>query len=211
MKSKDVSSSQYKDVLTGDGNYQMFAFCPMDGATKCGVSKKTATGVPDTDLLATEGKQTVKSDEMKLVEGSSKVRRHDTCHYLIKLSSETDKAKLPSGAKLHFWINLSTNMNVYVYEGKTRLTATKSLVENNRQASASVNFEVGLDSGLLVIAYPQKDLATRFEFNYWVGTSKIPPADVDEDDENLTAVVIGAACVALILVAIIIACCVIRS
>ena len=132
MKAQDDSSSKYKDVLTsGSSNYQMFAFCPLDGATKCGVSKKTATGVPDTDLLATKGKQTVKSDQMKLVEGASSVRRHDTCHYMIKMSADVDKAKLPTGAKLHFYLNLGVNMNVHVYEGETRLTATKSLVKGN--------------------------------------------------------------------------------
>jgi len=132
MKGKDDSSSKYKDVLTGGtSNYQVYAFCPMDRATICGVSKKTAAGVPDTDLSATEGKQTVKSDAMKLVEGASSVRRHDTCHYLIKVGAGVDKAKLPAGAKLHFYLNLGVNMNVHVYEGKTRLTATKPKVPGN--------------------------------------------------------------------------------
>jgi len=107
MKAQDTSSSKYKDVLIGGSNYQMWAFCPMDSQTKCGVSKKTSAGVPDTDLLATAGRQTVKSDEMKLIEGASSVRRHDTCHYLIKMSAEVDKAKLDPKAKLHIFVNIN--------------------------------------------------------------------------------------------------------
>ena len=71
MKSKDDQLSKYKDVLTSSTNYQMFAFCPMDSNTKCGVNKTTQAGVPDTNLVATKSKQYVSSSEMKYVKGAS--------------------------------------------------------------------------------------------------------------------------------------------
>ncbi len=48
-------------------------------------------------------------------------------------------------------------MNVFVYEGTARDTATKSLVGGNERVSLNTNYGVNPDSGLLVIAYPDKD------------------------------------------------------
>ena len=59
-------------------------------------------------------------------------------------------------------------MNVYIYKGKDRFTATESLTPGNKPVSLNQNYTVAVDSGILVVAYPNKDVKTNFEFKYWV-------------------------------------------
>jgi len=65
-------------------------------------------------------------------------------------------------------------MNVYIYVGKTREEATKSLVEGNQQPELNKEYMVDIDSGILVIAVPNKDKDTELAFNYWVAPYKEP-------------------------------------
>ena len=69
---------------------------------------------------------------MKYREGSNQQdRSYDACHYLLTLS---DDLKSKEGYFFNFKVHKKSEMNVYIYEGLDRLTATKSIVENNGQA-----------------------------------------------------------------------------
>jgi len=48
-------------------------------------------------------------------------------------------------------------MNVYIYGGKDRNSATESIVINNEQPMLNMEYSVDMDNGILVIAYPNKD------------------------------------------------------
>ena len=188
----------------------MFGFCPMDSNTKCGVTKKLANGLPDTNLGATKDKQQVASTDIKYVKGSSSVRRADHCYYLIKLTSDTaEQQKLTSNQYIEFQVNKKTNMNVYVYEGIDRETATKSVVDGNAQALAGTTYRVKQDSGLLIISYPDQDKDAEIDFQYWIGDTR--PTDDDDDDDGLMIGIIVAACIAVILVCVIVGVVIFRS
>ena len=59
-------------------------------------------------------------------------------------------------------------MNVYIYGGPSRFEATKSIIPGNEQAEAGVTYEIGVENGLLIVAYPNEDMETEFGFNYWL-------------------------------------------
>ena len=59
-------------------------------------------------------------------------------------------------------------MNVYLYAGKSRSEATESMIEGNEQVKIGKNYTIEVTSGMLLIAYPNKDQDTEFEFKYWV-------------------------------------------
>lgn len=62
-------------------------------------------------------------------------------------------------------------MNVFVYEGKDRYTATAP-INANLQLIAGKNYTVPVSKGMLLIAYPNKDVETEFEFEYYVSPVK---------------------------------------
>lgn len=59
-------------------------------------------------------------------------------------------------------------MNVYMYGGSDRFTATESIIENNQQAEENEVYEVDSKKGLVLIAYPDANTDTTFEFKYWI-------------------------------------------
>ena len=86
-----------------------------------------------------------------------------------------------------FW--KKKNMNVYIYEGKDRYTATKSLIPKNAQALVNNTYEINIDRGMLIIAYPDKDVMdTEFQFSYWIAPINI--LIEEEESTNLAAIII---------------------
>ena len=75
-------------------------------------------------------------------------------------------------------ITKSTNMNLYLYEALNRYQPARSIVNNNIPELGRIYY-VKPDSGFLLIAYPNKDVDTDFEFKYWIGTKEDLP-----DNEN---------------------------
>ena len=65
-------------------------------------------------------------------------------------------------------------MNVYIYGGQSRFDATESIVKDNMQAVVGKNYTFDATQGILVVAYPNKDVDTQFEFKYWVGSYEDP-------------------------------------
>jgi len=59
-------------------------------------------------------------------------------------------------------------MNVYLWGGKDRESATKWLVKNNQKAKVMYNYTYDAAEGIMMVAYPDKDKVGVFEFNYWV-------------------------------------------
>ena len=69
-------------------------------------------------------------------------------------------------------------MNVYIYGGKDRFSATESIVVNNSQPIVNKSYKVDMDTGVLVIAYPNKNQrATELQFIYWL--------DVTDEKEEI--------------------------
>jgi len=63
-------------------------------------------------------------------------------------------------------------MNVYIYGGQSRYDATESIVKDNMQVEVGKNYSFDATKGILVIAYPNQDVDTDFEFKYWVAEFK---------------------------------------
>ena len=64
--------------------------------------------------------------------------------------------------------NNLTNLVVRVYEGTTRDNALNPIVEFNGQPTDEYEYRVKWNSGLLVVAVPEANVDTDFEFAYWI-------------------------------------------
>ena len=71
-------------------------------------------------------------------------------------------------------ITKMTEMNVYVYGGKTRFSAYENITENNTMAELGKLYNISAYRGLLVVAYPNANKDTEFAFNFWAAYDKIP-------------------------------------
>lgn len=108
---------------------------------------------------------------------------YDTCHYVVKAGADAG-AGFPSlgsfitlfepySVKLIFRLNKKENMNVFIYEGTSRETATKQIVHGNEQPELHRDYTVNKDSGILIVAYPtdpdQEGASTSLDFEYYLG------------------------------------------
>ena len=59
-------------------------------------------------------------------------------------------------------------MNVFLYGGKDRFNANIPIITNNEPVRVGSNYTISIDTGMLLVAYPNKDAKTDFEFKYWV-------------------------------------------
>lgn len=175
VAAKDTSD-EFKDILTDGKNQQMFAFLPKTSPKMCGISRTLTEDVEgsmrlDADLT----KQTIsllKGNSLQYVEGGPGVRSYDSCFYEIGSKIENVSAaenKTEENSNLKIVLNLSKlkNMNVFVYGGKDRYSATKP-INGNQQLIAGRNYTVPVSEGMLLVAYPNKDSETEFEFDYFV-------------------------------------------
>lgn len=71
-------------------------------------------------------------------------------------------------------------MNVFIYEGTNRLSATKSIVDANKQAQIGKEYRVNFNSGIVIVAFPNKNQQTEFEFDYYVEEFKEKAIEVPE-------------------------------
>lgn len=150
----------------------------------CGISADEKT---DMRLKAGKKRGLVYSKDMKYKEGNEQEREADACYYEIGLSDELTSADIaellkdkPNG-EIVIKLNITkmVEMNVYIYGGKSRLTAFENVTANNSQAVMGTPYNISAYRGFVVVAYPNKDKDTEFAFNYW--------ADVvsSEDEEDL--------------------------
>jgi hypothetical protein len=57
-------------------------------------------------------------------------------------------------------------MNVHLYGGSDRFSATLPVVENNEQVSLDHTYKIDSETGFFMVAYPNSDVDTEFEFTY---------------------------------------------
>ena len=70
-------------------------------------------------------------------------------------------------------------MNVYIYGGKSRQSATEMIVGGNLQPSIDSTYKIPASKGLLIVAYPNQDkIDTELSFNYWVEADKLSEQSV---------------------------------
>ena len=79
------------------------------------------------------------------------------------------------GIMVQVQIKHDDNMNVFLYGGKNRTVATKSIVADNASPQEGEIYAFDYNEGILVVAYPNKDVATELEFDYWVAPYEGPP------------------------------------
>lgn len=70
-------------------------------------------------------------------------------------------------------------MNVYLYGGKSRFEATESMIAGNNQATIGQTYSIGVESGIMIVAYPNEDQETDFGFEYWL-EADLKPEEGDE-------------------------------
>jgi len=210
------TSAEFTNVLTNGKNHQMFAFLPKTSPKMCGISTTQAEDVEGSmKINADLTKQSISlvgDTALQYIEGRPDVRSYDSCFY--EIGSKVENTPLAENSTesseqedLKIIINLTKlkNMNVFVYEGKDRYSATRS-VNGNQQLLAGRNYTVPVSKGMLLIAYPNKGLETEFEFDYYVApvenlldTLKNFNFEGEQGHKAL-AIVIGVAAAALLLV-----------
>ena len=177
---KDDNPTKYKSVLTEGGrNHQMFAYCPNVNQRTCGISIEDST---DHKLLATSKKQIVYSKDMRYRVGNESYREMDACYYEVIMSDEMTTEKLEqmsekaNGGEVVINVNFTamTEMNVYIYGGKSRDSAYENITSNNSKVELNQAFNISAYRGFLIVAYPNKDVETEFAFNYWVSAKRLP-------------------------------------
>ena len=62
-------------------------------------------------------------------------------------------------------------LNVYIYEGDGRDTATTSIIEGNAQVETDTYYSVPYNSNILIVAYPDEGNDTNLQFSYWIGNT----------------------------------------
>jgi len=168
-------------------NYKMFAYCPGINQKVCGISDDSTN--TDMTLYATKDEAKLSSTSLKYREGGPTVRAYDACYYLIKSPADftEEDANAIKGdkeqARLYFKLVKGSEMNVQIFGGKSRDEATKSIVKNNWQVEVGKEYSIDYTEGILVVAYPNKDQTTDFEFTYWIGGWN-EPGFFDFDSEN---------------------------
>lgn len=70
--------------------------------------------------------------------------------------------------RIYLQVTKSSQMNIYLYGGKSRSDSTMSLIGDNEQVTVGKEYTIEVKKGMLLVAYPNKDQETEFEFNYWV-------------------------------------------
>ena len=121
------------------------------------------------NLLAGLKPKIVKAN-LKYNEGAPSIRRYDSCYYQIKAVPEQELSKIKKviSLKIYLQVTKAQNMNVYLYGGKDRFNADVSIVNDNQPVKVGSNYTISIDSGMLLVAYPNKDSETDFEFKIWV-------------------------------------------
>ena len=201
--SAEYTTEEFDDVLTYGMNYQMFAFLPKINPKTCGISNSDASDVEGSMRLeASTTKQTISLSGDKALayrDGRPDVRKYDACYYEIGASADdSDFASEKDKKDLSIIINISKlkNLNAFVYGGKDRYSATDS-INGNAGLITGTNYTVDYDEGMLLVVYPNKDVETDFEFEYYVAEYEKPM--------NIMVIAI-ALVVGLFLVCVIIAC-----
>ena len=72
-------------------------------------------------------------------------------------------------------------MNIYIYAGRDRFSATKPMIEGNEQVEPYRRYTINAEEGIFVVAYPDFDVETELEFHYWVAPYQQPVIDKESN------------------------------
>jgi len=125
-------------------------------------------------LTAKEDIQTIKlagDGSISYNSGSPSTRKHDSCYYLIV----ADPAAGDAFKYLNVVVTKIDQANAYLYGGKSKMDSKVSIVEDNAALTEGSTYTFDASVGGFMVAYPNKDKETHFEFSYWVGSTP-PPA-----------------------------------
>ena len=169
------TSDKYMNILTdGKFNYQMFAFLPKTNPRNCGISTIASSFYEgDMKVYVDENPRTIslrENNALKYREGRPQIRSYDSCYYEINPSEELKiKTSIWEKPDLRIYLDIKRlrNMNVYVYQGQSRYNATVPINENQKLKPGD-KFNVNYTKGMLLIAYPDQDVYTEFEFTVQV-------------------------------------------
>ena len=187
LSPENLQASPYNQVVTGDRNHQMFAYCPNINQKICGVTDGTVIGGIELRAEPDRVGRVDTSDLVYLKQGfdfvhnvgiGSEEAEYDACYYLINMMYD-DPILLSNWIPTKIQVKItkkSPKLNVYAWEGPSRTQATRSLVEGNRQVEVGDTFGVDIESGVLVVAYPEDDedheIPKEFGMEYWVVATK---------------------------------------
>ena len=166
------TSDKYKNILTGGKNHQMFAFCPKTNPKMCGISNsKVEDNEEGMKIIAGADPKTI-SANMQMREGAPTYRKYDSCYYEIRAVSQAELDKITekgkNGLRIYVEITKMKEMNAYLYGGGKKDDSIHSIVPGNALLKLGQKYMVDVSKGMLMVAYPNKDLETEFEFKYWV-------------------------------------------
>ena len=103
-------------------------------------------------------------------------------------------------------------MNVYLLGGKDRDSATNKIVKDNEKVELEETYVFDYKEGIMVVAYPNKDKSTDFEFEYWVAAYEEPGFFSFSGENGTTNLIIFCvACVLVLLILIIGVWCIIKK
>jgi hypothetical protein len=92
-----------------------------------------------------------------------------------------------------------TEANAYLYGGKSKMDSKKSVVEGNAALKEGSTYTFDASLGGFLVAYPNKDKETHFEFTYWIGTTG------PENSSGNLGMIIGIVVAVLVIILILIA------
>lgn len=115
--------------------------------------------------------------------------RYGACFYEITAAelTEEQRAALLGESNNRVAVTVSVAkaeaLNVYLYGGKDRFSATNSVIEGNAQVTPGEVYTVDSDSGFLLVAYPSDNSASDFEFTIGLqGYFKEEPVEEQPDE-----------------------------
>lgn len=103
----------------------------------------------------------VRDDAMRYKKASSTdlSREYDACYYEIEMdTSVLDKY---NAKEIKVEITAKKNMNVYIYGGSSRFTATESVIAGNQQATVGSTYSISVSKGFLIVAYPNEVVVAK--------------------------------------------------
>ena len=113
---------------------------------------------------------------------------YDSCYYEIT-AREQDVDSLiaegidPGRIKLELYVTNSTEMNIYLYGGSSRWQATENIIPQNARAVVGQKYKIDYQIGMVLVAYPNAEVDTRFGFAYRIMVEEDPNAQPEVIEE----------------------------
>ena len=166
----DNKTSPFYNILSpGNLNHQMFAFCTKTDAQTCGLTENSSF---DMRVKANTDLKTVTTDQIYWKKGAPSVRSYDSCFYEIGMDQLTQQEREQllvgdnNAIAIDVTVTKAKDMNVYIYGGADRFSATMPIIQNNEAVTVGQTYRVDSETGFFMVAYPNEEVDTEFEFTY---------------------------------------------